>query len=82
MGQGVTEDTGNDWGKTDTQPQLALPVRRRQGIVHSSLQEHQQVRSARVRRHTVFHNLPPLAEHTADILVPPCHLIPAQCGFF
>ena len=48
----------------------------------TSLQERHQVRSARVRRHTVFDNLAPLAEHSADILVPPCCQTPAQCGFF
>ena len=49
-------------------------------IVHSSLQKRHQVCSARVRRHTVFDNLAPLAEHFADILVPPRPQIP--CGFF
>jgi len=49
--------------------------------MHSSLQKLHQVRSARVRRHTVF-NLAPPAEHSADILVPPCRQTPAQCGFF
>jgi hypothetical protein len=50
--------------------------------VHSSLQKRHQVRSARVRRHTVFDNLAPLAENSADILVPPCRQTPAQCGSF
>ena len=47
----------------------------------SLLQKRHQVRSARVRRHTVFDNLAPLAEHSTDILVPPYIQIPAQCGF-
>jgi hypothetical protein len=50
--------------------------------VHSSLQKRRQVRSARVRRHTVFDNLAPLAEYSADILVPPRPQTPAQCSFF
>jgi len=41
-----------------------------------------QLRSTRVRRHTVFDNLAPLAEHSADILVPSRRQTPAQCGFF
>ena len=52
------------------------------GIAHSSVQKRHLVRSARVRRNTVFDNLVPLAEHSADILVSPCLQIPAQCGFF
>jgi hypothetical protein len=48
---------------------------------HSSLQKRHQVRSARVRRHTVFDNLAPLAEHSTDILVPPRPQIPAKCSF-
>ncbi len=60
---------------------LALP-RCLWGIEHSSLQKRQQVRSARVTRHTVFDNLAPLAEHSADILVPHCPQTPAPCGFF
>ena len=52
------------------------------GIAHSSLQKRHQVLSARVRRHTVFDDLAPLAEHSADILVPPHNQTPAQCGFF
>ena len=52
------------------------------GIAHSSLKKHHQVRSARVRRHTVFDNFAPLAEHAADILVPPRRQTPAGCGFF
>ena len=55
---------------------------RHRDISHSSLQERQQVCRARVRRHTVFHNLAPLPEHSADILVPPRQHIPAQSGFF
>jgi hypothetical protein len=51
------------------------------GIAHSSLQKRHHVRSARVGSHTVFENLAPLAEYSADILVPPCEQIPAQCGF-
>jgi hypothetical protein len=50
--------------------------------VHSLLQKRRQVRSARVRRHTVFDNLAPLADHSAGIFVPPCRQTPAQCGFF
>ena len=50
------------------------------GIAHSSLQKRHQVRSARVRRNTIFDNLAPLAEHFADILVPPRPQILAQCG--
>jgi hypothetical protein len=46
-----------------------------------SLQERHQVRSALARRHTVFDNLAPLAEHSADILVPPCRQTPARCDF-
>ncbi len=37
---------------------------------------------ARVRRHTVFDNLAQIAEHSADILVPPRDQIPTQYGFF
>ena len=48
---------------------LALSLRRR-GIAQSSLQKRHQVRRARVRRHTAFDNLAPLAEYSADILVP------------
>jgi len=47
-----------------------------------SLQKRHQLRSARVMRHTVFDSLAPLAEHSADVLVPPCRQTPAQCGFF
>jgi hypothetical protein len=47
-----------------------------------SLQERQKFRSARIRRYTVLNNLAPLAEHSADILVPPRPQTPAQCGFF
>jgi hypothetical protein len=47
-----------------------------------SLQERHHVRSARVRQHTVFDNLEPLAEHSADILAPPCRQTLAQCGLF
>ena len=60
---------------------LALPLRL-WGIAHSSLQKCHQVRSARVRRHTVFDDLAPLAEHSADILVTPRRQTRAQCGFF
>ena len=49
--------------------------------VRSSLQKRHQVCSARVRQHNVFDNLAPLAEHSADILVPPHRQTPAQCGF-
>jgi hypothetical protein len=59
----------------------ALPLRL-WGIVQSSLQKRHQVRSARVRHHPVFDNLAPLAQHSANILVPPCPETPAQCGFF
>ena len=52
------------------------------GIAHSSLKKHHQVCSARVRRHTVFDSLKPLAEHSADVLVQPCRQTPARCGFF
>ena len=52
------------------------------GIAHSSLQKRHQVRSARFRRYTIFDNLAPLAEHSADILVAPRPQTPAQCGFF
>ena len=54
------------------------------GIAHSSLQKRHQVRSARVRRNTIFDNLAPLAKYSADILVKPCSCrrTPAQCGFF
>ncbi len=48
----------------------------------SSLQKRHQVRSARVRLHTVFDNLAPIAQHSADILMPPRRQIPAQCGLF
>ena len=51
-------------------------------VVHSSLQKRHQVRSARVRRHTVFDDLAPLAEHSAYILVPPRPQTPAHCGIF
>ena len=57
-----------------------LPLRRR-GIAHSSLQERHQVCRARVRRHTIFHNLPPLPEYSANILVPPHRQIPTRSGF-
>ena len=60
---------------------LALPLRP-WGIAHSSLQKRHQLCSARVRCHTVFDTLAPLAKHSADILVPPRRQIPAQCGFF
>jgi hypothetical protein len=50
--------------------------------MHSLLQKRHQLRSARVRPHTVFDKLLPLAEHSADILVPPCPQTPAQYGFF
>jgi hypothetical protein len=60
---------------------LVLPPRH-WGIAHSSLQKRHQGRSARVRRQTVFDNLAPLAEHSADILVPPHRQTPAQRGFF
>jgi hypothetical protein len=46
------------------------------------LEEGQQVRRARVRRHTVFDNLAPLLEHSADILVPSREAISAHSGFF
>jgi hypothetical protein len=46
------------------------------------MQKRHQVRSARVRRHTVFDNLAPLAEHSADILVPPHRQTPTKCGLF
>ena len=49
---------------------------------HSPLQKRHQVRSARVRRHTVFDNLAPLAEHSADILVPPRRQTPARMRLF
>jgi hypothetical protein len=48
--------------------------------VCSSLQKRHQLRTARVRRHTVFDNLAPLTENSADILVPPRPQTPAQCG--
>ena len=60
---------------------LALPLRL-WDITHSSLQKRHQVRSARVRRHTVFANLALLAEYSADILVPPHYQTPTQSGFF
>jgi hypothetical protein len=47
-----------------------------------SLQKRHQLRSARVRRHTVFDSLASLAEHSADVLAPPCRQTPAQCGLF
>jgi hypothetical protein len=47
----------------------------------SLLQERHQVRSARVRRHTVFCNLAPHPASSADILVPPCRQTPAQSSF-
>ena len=47
-----------------------------------SLQKRHQLRSARVRRHAVFDHISPLAEHSADILVPPRLQTPAQCGLF
>ena len=51
--------------------------------VHSLLlQKRHQARSARVRRHTDFDNLAPLAEHSAYIFVPRRQQTPAQCGFF
>ena len=50
--------------------------------VHSLLQKRHQLHSARVRRHTVFDNIAPLAEHSADILVSARQQTPAQCGFF
>ena len=52
------------------------------GLAHSSLQKRHQVRSARVRRHTVFDILAPHAEHSADVLVQPRPQTPAKCGFF
>ena len=52
------------------------------GIAHSSLQKRHQVRSARVRRNTIFDNSAPLAKYSAHILVPPPRQTPAQCGFF
>jgi len=52
------------------------------GIAHSSLQKRHQVRSARVRRNTIFDNSAPLAKYSAHILVPPRRQTPAQCGFF
>jgi hypothetical protein len=52
------------------------------GIAHSPLQKRHQLRSAPVRRNTIFDNLSPLAEYSADILVPPRPQIPAQCGLF
>ena len=67
--------------RDETELPLALPLRL-WGIAHSSLQKRHQVRSARVRRHAVLDNLAPLAEYSADILVPPRRQIPAQCGFF
>ena len=51
------------------------------GIAHSSLQKRHQVRSARVRRNTIFDNSAPLAKYSAHILVPPPRQTPAQCGF-
>ena len=54
----------------DRELPLALPPRL-WGIAHSSVQKRHQVRSARLRRHTAFDNLAPLAEYSADILVPP-----------
>jgi hypothetical protein len=60
---------------------LALPLRP-WGIAHFSLQKRHQLRRARVRRHTVFDHISPLAEHSADVLVPPRRQTPAQCGLF
>jgi len=51
-------------------------------IQHSSLQKRHQVSSARVRGHAVLDNLTLLAEHSADILVPPRPQTPDQCYFF
>ena len=60
---------------------LALPPRP-WGIMACIHRSRNATRSAmRVRRHTVFDNLAPLAEHSADILVPPCRQTAAQCGF-
>jgi hypothetical protein len=50
--------------------------------VHSSLQKRHELRSARVRRHAAFDHIALLAEHSANILVPPRPQTPAQCGFF
>ena len=51
--------------------------------VHSLLlQKRHQARSARVRRHTDFDNLAPLAEHSADIRVPPVVRLPPNAAFF
>ena len=47
------------------------------GIAHSSLQKRHKARIARVRRQAVFDNLAPLAEDSADVLVPPHQQIPA-----
>jgi hypothetical protein len=50
--------------------------------VHSQLQKRHQVRSARVRRHTVFENLVTLAEYSTDILVQTPRQTVSQCSFF
>ena len=77
---------GGTWGpgpcyEVTRELPLALPLCLL-GIAHSSLQKRHQVRRARDRRHIVFDNLAPLAEHSADILVPPHPQTPAQCCFF
>jgi hypothetical protein len=66
-------------------PQLPLRLR---GIAHSSVEERHQVRSARFRRHTVLHNLAPLAEptqaawhkHASLSLSPGNHELPHSCA--
>jgi hypothetical protein len=64
---------------TNMQSQPALPLRRRPGgIMHSSLQECQQVRRARVRRHTVVHNPPTLPEYSRVLRKYPCAAPPAD----
>ena len=69
------------WTSVMRELPLALPLRP-WGIAHSLAEKRHQLRSARVRRHTVFDSLAPLAEHSADVLVPPRPQIPAQCSFF
>ena len=49
-------------------------------LVHHGVNSSPQKR--RVRRHTVLDNLAPLAEYSADFLVPPRPQTPAQRGFF
>ena len=44
-------------------------------------QKRKQLLGARVRSHSVFDNLKPIAQYSADILVPPSQQIPDQSGF-